>query len=64
MHFLIKWNIILRPGGKQLAEFLVITLIETYINERQNVTVNFFFTSLDLAKERVNCRTNLGGTVN
>lgn len=53
-----------RDQSQRLSEFVVMKLIEPFQNMGRNVTVDNFFTSLELAKKLKEKRTSLVGTMN
>ncbi|XP_071746952.1 piggyBac transposable element-derived protein 4-like [Lepeophtheirus salmonis] len=53
-----------RPANKFLSEYIVMKLMEPYLDKGRNVTTNNFFTSLSLANELQKNRTTILGTMN
>lgn len=53
-----------RDRNQRLSEYVVLKLIEPFQNMGRNVTVDNFFTSLELAKKLKDKRTSLVGTMN
>ncbi|XP_071040407.1 piggyBac transposable element-derived protein 4-like [Parasteatoda tepidariorum] len=53
-----------RDKNQRLSEYVVLKLIESFQNVGRNVTVDNFFTSLELAKKLKEKRTSLVGTMN
>ncbi|XP_029949607.1 piggyBac transposable element-derived protein 4-like [Salarias fasciatus] len=52
------------PSGDRLSEDVVLRLMEPFLDQGRNVTVDNFFTSLSLAQRLLSRNTTLLGTVN
>lgn len=52
-----------RPNDKSLSEFVVLRLMDPFLNKELNVTCDNFFTSVSLAEQLQNYRTSLLGTM-
>ncbi|XP_071746951.1 piggyBac transposable element-derived protein 4-like [Lepeophtheirus salmonis] len=53
-----------RPANKFISEYIVMKLMEPYLDKGRNVKTNNFFTSLSLANELQKNRTTILGTMN
>ena len=53
-----------RPQNQSLSEYIVLKLVEPYLNKGRNVTCDNFFTSLKLAKSIKAKKTSIVGTMN
>lgn len=52
-----------RPNDKSLSEFVVLRLMDPFLNKGLNVSCDNFFTSVSLAEQLQNYRTSLLGTM-